>query len=149
MISTPDRQRAFELIETAMAQGACQHQACALLGISARTYQRWPREGGVAVDARPTAERPTPANRLTEAERARILAVCNQAEYSHLPPSQIVPMLADQGEYIASESSFYRVLRAAGQLHRRGRAQPPARRARPRACRADAPNRLWSWDSVP
>jgi len=146
MISTLDRRRAFELIETAMAQGACQHKACELLGISARTYQRWTREGGVAADARPEAERPAPANRLTEAERARILAVCNQAKYSHLPPSQIVPMLADQGEYIASESSFYRVLREAGQVHRRGRAQPPARRAKPKACRADAPNRVWSWD---
>ncbi len=146
MISTPDRRRAFELIETAMAQGACQHKACELLGISVRTYQRWTREGGVAADARPEAERPVPANRLTEAERARILAVCNQAEYSHLPPSQIVPMLADRGDYIASESSFYRVLREADQLRRRGRAQPPTRHSKPRACQADGPNQVWSWD---
>ncbi|BCX82734.1 hypothetical protein MIT9_P2320 [Methylomarinovum caldicuralii] len=106
MISNPDRRQTIELIERAMAQGASQHKACELLGISARTYQRWTREGGVKADARPDAERPVPANRLTEEERARILAVCNQPAYSHLPPSQIVPMLADQGEYIASESSF-------------------------------------------
>ena len=77
---------------------------------------------------------------------ARILAVGNQPDYSHLPPSQIVPILADRGEYIASESSFYRVLREAGQLHRRGRAQPPARRSKPLAYRADGPNQVWSWD---
>ena len=97
MISTPDRRRTIGLIEQAVAQGASQPKACELLGISARTYQRWTRDGDVKADARPDAERPAPANRLTEEERARILAVCNQPEYSHLPPSQIVPMLADQG----------------------------------------------------
>jgi transposase InsO family protein len=146
MISAPDRRRAFELIEQAMAQGATQERACELLGISVRTYQRWTREGGVERDARPEAERPPPANRLSEAERERILEVCNQPEYSHLPPSQIVPMLADQGEYIASESTFYRVLREAGQTHRRGRAQPPQRRSKPEAYCATGPNQVWSWD---
>ena len=146
MISTPDRRRTIVLIKAAMAQGAPQHKACEILGITPRTYQRWTREGGVKTDARPDASRPVPANRLTEAERARILAVCNQPEYSQLPPSQIVPILADQGEYLASESSFYRVLREAGQLHHRGRAQPPTRRAKPKACRADGPNQVWSWD---
>ena len=146
MISTPDRRQTIELIEQAMAQGALQHKASELLGISARTYQRWTCEGGVKADARPDAERPAPVNRLTEEERARILAVCNQPEYSHLPPSQIVPMLADQGEYIASESSFYRVLREANQVHRRGRAQAPTRHSKPTTYRADGPNQVWSWD---
>jgi transposase InsO family protein len=146
MISTPDRRQTIALIEQAVAQGASQHKACEVLGISPRTYQRWTHDGGVKTDGRPDAERPAPSNRLTEEERARILAVCNQPNYSHLPPSQIVPMLADRGEYIASESSFYRVLREAGQLHRRGRAQPPARCAKPKAYRADGPNQVWSWD---
>ena len=57
-----------------------------------------------------------------------------------------MPVLADQGLYIGSESSFYRVLRAHGQVHRRGRARPPQEpRAVPRL-RAIAPNQLWSWD---
>jgi len=146
MISTPDRRRAVELVEEAMAQGASQAKACELLEISVRTYQRWTREGGVERDARPKAERPAPANRLSEAERERILEVCNQPEFASLPPSQIVPMLADQGEYIASESSFYRVLREAGQAHRRGRSRPPQQRAKPEAYRATGPNQVWSWD---
>jgi len=146
MISTPDRRQTVELIETAMAQGASQKKACDLVGISVRTYQRWTRNGGVEQDARPKAKRPVPANRLSEAERQRILEVCNRSEYSHLPPSQIVPILADRGEYIASESSFYRVLRAAGQAQRRGRAQPPRRRSKPVAYSATGPNQLWSWD---
>ncbi len=114
-----------------MAQGASQTKACALLAISVRTYQRWIQEGGVKGDARPEVERPSLANRLSEVEREQILAVCNRPEYSHLPPSQIVPMLVDEGEYLASESSFYRLLHEAGQAQRRGRSQPPQRRAKP------------------
>ena len=47
MISTPDRRETVELIEAAMASGASQAKACETLGLSARTYQRWTREGGV------------------------------------------------------------------------------------------------------
>jgi hypothetical protein len=57
-----------------------------------------------------------------------------------LPPSQIVPRLADQGRYLASESTVYRVPRAEGQLaHRRGE-RPPRARSKPKAIGATAPN---------
>jgi len=57
-----------------------------------------------------------------------------------------VPALADQGLYIGSESSFYRVLHAHGQVHRRGRARPPQEpRAAPRLRAAEA-NQVLSWD---
>ena len=89
------------------------------------------------------------SHRLSEEERQRILLTCNQPEYASLPPGQIVPALADQGHYIGSESSFYRVLHQAGQCQRRGRARPPqAARTVPRL-RADGPNQLWSWDITP
>jgi hypothetical protein len=42
--------------------------------------------------------------------------------FAETPPARIVPALADEGTYIASEASFYRVLRVAGQMNRRGRA---------------------------
>ena len=67
---------------------------------------------------------------MSEAERARIIAVANKPRFAETPPAQIVPALADEGIYIASESSFHRVLRAHGQMNRRGRAQPP-RTSRP------------------
>lgn len=62
-----------------------------------------------------------------------------------MPPSQIVPALADEGVYVASESSFYRVLRAAGQQHHRGLSRKPTKRQPTSHC-AKAPNQLWSWD---
>ncbi|MBL3590123.1 MAG: IS3 family transposase [gamma proteobacterium endosymbiont of Lamellibrachia anaximandri] len=76
----------------------------------------------------------------------RILETCNQAEYQSLPPSQIVPALADKAIYIASESSFYRVLKEADQLHHRGKVQAPRKVARPEAYKATGPNEVWSWD---
>lgn len=146
MISTPDRRETIKLIEQAMAAGALQAKACEALGLSARTYQRWTRKGGVETDGRPEAQRLAPANKLSDAERARIIETCNCPEYASLPPSQIVPALADQGVYLASESSFYRVLRAENQVHHRGRSQAPRQVAKPMAHRADGPNQVWSWD---
>ena len=75
-----------------------------------------------------------------------MLSVANSAEFGHLPPSQIVPRLADQGTYIASESTFYRILNAHGQLRHRSAAQPAKARSKPRALQATAPGQLFSWD---
>ena len=71
-------------------------------------------------DQRPEAKRSAPQNKLSDDEKAAILATCNQPEYASLPPSQIVPRLADKGIYMASESSFYRVLNSFDQVHHRG-----------------------------
>ena len=76
----------------------------------------------------------------------QILAICNQPEHASLPPSQIVPRLADQGRYLASEASFYRVLREADQLHHRGKAQAPRTLSKPTGHKASGPNQVWSWD---
>lgn len=87
-----------------------------------------------------------PRNKLSDAERHRIISVSNQVPYASLPPSQIVPKLADLGEYIASESSFYRVLKSVGQLHQRGRSKKRRRLTPPTTHYADSPNAVWSWD---
>ena len=146
MTSLPDRQQFVSLLDEAVAAGANKVAASAELNLSLRTLQRWMEDGAVRSDARPTAIRPTPANALSQAEREAILALCNRPEFASLPPSQIVPRLADQGRYVASESTFYRVLRAADQQHRRGRSQPPQRRAAPTTHVATAARQVWSWD---
>ena len=79
-------------------------------------------------------------------EREHLLAVVNSDEFGHLPPSQIVPILADRGEYIASESTIYRALRETSQLVHRGAQRPAQRRHKPRALSATAPNQLFGWD---
>jgi len=133
-------------VEEACAAGARRSKACAVLEISPRTLQRWRAEGEVKVDGRKAAgARRRPANQLSEPERKSILEVANQREFASLPVSQIVPALADQGRYLASESSFYRVLRDAKQMAHRGKAKPP-KRQRPTPLAASAPNHVWSWD---
>lgn len=146
MISTPHRQTAVALITEAVTAGARRSLACAELQISDRTLRRWTKDGQVHADQRPIVLRPEPANKLSAAERAAVLEACNSTEFASLPPCQIVPKLADQGRYLASESSFYRILRADGQHHHRGRAKPPVRRNRPTSYQASAPCEVWTWD---
>ncbi|CAB3774381.1 IS3 family transposase ISPpr7 [Paraburkholderia humisilvae] len=93
-----------------------------------------------------TLRRHEPANKLSANERAELLAVANSAGFGHLPPGQIVPRVADQRRYIASESTFYRVLREEKQLAHLRSERPARARGKPRAVCADAPNQLFSWD---
>ena len=67
-------------------------------------------------------------------------------EYTSLPPSQIVPNLLDKGIYHASESSFYRILKEAGQMNHRGRAKAPKKVSKPTSYTATQANQIWSWD---
>lgn len=145
MNSLPERQQVVTLLSEAMLAGARQKAACAVLGLSVRTVQRWQEEDGVCGDQR-LCRRFEPANKLSDAERSELLVVANCAEFGHLPPSQIVPRLADRGEYIASESTFYRVLRTNHQLAHRRADRTAQKRSKPRALCATAPNQLYSWD---
>lgn len=134
------------LVEEACAAGARFANACQTVGLSPRTVQRWRRLGGIASDGRKDASRDrVPANKLSEAEREEVLKTVNEAKFANLAPSQIVPKLADEDRYLASESTLYRILRAEKQLAHRGRAKA-ATNKRPEPVVATAPNQLWSWD---
>ncbi|MFE8114737.1 IS3 family transposase, partial [Brenneria goodwinii] len=61
-------------------------------------------------------------------------------------PAQIVPRLADNGIYLASESTFYRILRRHGQVHHRGRSRAPVTLSKPTSYHATAPRQVWTWD---
>lgn len=147
MIRVEERQAMALDIEEARTSGARMGSACQIVGIDVRTLQRWKAEGGlVAGDRRPEAERPTPSHALTAEERTRILAVANEPRFAELPPARIVPILADEGCYVASESSFHRVLKAHGQTQHRGRAKAPQVRRAPSTHVATAPGQVWCWD---
>jgi putative transposase len=123
MILVEDRQTIAERIGQVQRKGARLKVACELAGIDILTLQRWNREGLQRGDRRPYAIRCTAAHALSVQERQQILQVANEQRFAELPPARIVPMLADEGTYIASESSFSRVLRAHGQVRHRGRAK--------------------------
>jgi putative transposase len=147
MTRLEDRQTLVRDIEQACADGARLAPACALAGIDARTLRRWKAGDGLAHgDRRPDADRPIPSHALSEVERARIIEIANQPRFADTPPARIVPALADEGIYIASESSFHRVLHAHGQMNRRGRAQPPRTSRPPSTHIATGPAEVWCWD---
>lgn len=136
---------AIDLITEACTQGVRKSKACDVAGISLRTLQRW-QKGVDLQDQRANAAK-SPPNKLSDEERSQIIEVCNQEDFRSLSPKQIVPILADRGIYLASESSFYRVLREADQLHHRGRSAAPGKKpAKPDSCTANGPNQVWSWD---
>jgi len=131
-----------ERIEEAVRAGARLERACEVVGVAARTLQRWALPGGE--EDRREGPRRVPKNRLSEAERKTIVATANAPEHKDLSPKQIVPRLADQGLYLASESTFYRVLKAEDLLAHRERSRPPS--PKPKEHLATGPNEVWCWD---
>jgi putative transposase len=146
MISIQDRTKIIDLINKATAAGARISPCCKVVGITIRTYERWIYGGVVNEDRRPSAERPTPQNKLSKEEYDSVLRITNLPEYADLPPSQIVPAIADRGMYVASESTFYRILRNEGMQKHRGRSKTPEKSREPETHIAYAPNRVWTWD---
>ena len=148
MSDTQQRKDLLELIEQACMGGARQAQACAQIGLSERTLQRWQHPDGCAGDRRVRGlrERTEPPNKLSAFERQQAMALLNGEEFKNLPPSQIVPRLADQGRYVASESTLYRLLHQAGQMKHRRLERAPHRRSKPRALTASRPDQIYCWD---
>ena len=116
MIGLEDRQALARDIAIAHAAGARRRMASETAGIKLRTLQRWQAAGEIKPDGRPVAVRAAPRHALSEAERTQVLAVANEPRFATVPPARIVPMLADEGVYLASESTFYRLLHAHGRL---------------------------------
>lgn len=145
MIRPADRRLAVELIQEANQNGARIAKACELLNISVRTYERWVSAGDVKEDLRLHAERPEPKNKLSSKERETVIEIVKKEEFVDLPPSQIVPILADQSIYIASESTFYRILRERNLQQHRGRSNRSKKKL-PESYLATRPNQVWTWD---
>ena len=133
----------IDLIDNAVESGARLKKAADIMGLSARTIIRWRQQGG-GQDQR-KGPSTTPANKLSEQERQQIIDISNSAPLRDLSPNQIVPKLADQGVYLASESTFYRVLKEHKMLTHR-QASKPAVANRPKEHVATGPCQVWSWD---
>ena len=133
----------IDLIDKAVKSGARLKKAAATMGLSARTIIRWRHQSG-GQDQR-KGPSTAPVNKLSEQERQKILDISNSAPFRDLSPKQIVPKLADQGVYLASESSFYRVLKEHKMLTHRQSSKPAVSRC-PKEHLATGPCQVWSWD---
>ena len=148
MTPCEDRQMLLDLIGQSCASGARLHKACAVIGLDSRTVQRWKHPGHQQGDLRAAGKRriTVPANKFSPAERQAALALMNSDQFKDLPPSQIVPRLADQGLYVSSESTLYRLLREVGQLAHRRLERVAQKRSKPRALVATGPDQVYCWD---
>ena len=148
MTSVQQRQKLLGLIDKACADGARLKPACRQIGLSCRSVQRWQRKEAAEGDQRPSGKRryARPTNKLREEERQAVMATLNSEAFKDLPPSQIVPRLADSGVYVASESTMYRLLRQEGQLAHRRSERAAQKRSKPRALAATGPDQVFCWD---
>jgi len=143
LIGESDRERSIVLIQEAMGDGACLKQTCETIGISGRTYQRW--KSGSIEDKRKGAEKNIP-RKLTEEERQEIISVSCSSEFKDSNPYDIFINLLEKETYIASISSFYRVLKEENLLHHRSNRRPRTNRSTPPEAVATGPNQVWTWD---
>ena len=135
------REEAVTLIRQACDEGARRAVACAELGISGRTFERWCKQ----LDDQRQYRDVVPTNKLSAAERQNIIDIATSSDYCDLPACKIVPILADNGQYIASESTFYRILREERLLAHRSRARK-ATHKKPQPHTAHKANQVWCWD---
>jgi len=142
MSSPVVRREVLKLVDEAKSKGATMRRISPIIGYSTRTLKRWRIN---EIDKRTQRNNFKPANKLSDDEKEELIQVANNEEYKNLSPHQIVPKLADAGVYLASESTFYRVLRENKQLKHRHKAKQ-ATRAKPTPLVATRPNEVYSWD---
>jgi putative transposase len=131
-------------IDEAQANGARFEACCECIGIGKRTIQRWRRD--IDKEDMRMGPKTEPKNKLCKRERSLVLTTMNQPEFRDLPPSQIVPQLADLGRYIASESTMWRLLKEAGQNAHRGKKRAAHKRSKPKEKVATGPGQVYCWD---
>jgi putative transposase len=143
MISVEDKQEVIDLIHEAVQSGAGKTKACKIMDISLRTLQRW--ELNCKVDKRKGSPKRV-HRKLSEEEYQEIIDVACSDRFKDLNPHEIVPILAEEGRYIGSESTIYRVLRKEKLLNHRSNSKPGSQNNKPPELKATGPNQVWSWD---
>jgi transposase InsO family protein len=130
-------------IDEAVKSGASKEGSCDIAGYDIRTIQRWDKN--LEGDRRKVREY-VPKNALSAKERENIISCSCSERFANMTPCEIVPTLAEEGLYIASESTFYRVLKAENLLHHRYETKPRTARHHPKELKATGPIQVWSWD---
>jgi putative transposase len=126
LIPAEDRAAVVALLQEGISRGASAKAVADLFGLATRTLRRWGlmiRSQGFCSDQRKGAPRHV-AHRFSEEERQQVLATINDPRFADLTPSQILAILAEEGVYVGSESTIYRIMRQNGLLNHRGRSSP-------------------------
>lgn len=142
MISLDTKQIILDAVQIARDEGARLKVICKHLKLSSRCLQRWSKK--LQVDGRKGSVRNV-AHKLSPEERQLVLDTANSPRFKDMYPNEIVALLASEHNYIASESTFYRILREERMLSHRRKSKAPTRREKPRL-KATGSNQIYSWD---
>jgi putative transposase len=118
-------------------------RACKLVGRPRSTHY-WRSRPKPATPS-PRQPRPAPANALSDAERDRVRALLRDPSFVDKSPAQIWAHLLDAGTYLCSQSTMYRILRAAGESRERRRQATHPAKVKPELV-AHKPGEIYSWD---
>jgi putative transposase len=120
--------------------------ACDAVGAAQASYYRRHRQSPAPVRPAPMPHRDRVQPRaLSVAERQQILDVLHSDRFADLAPAEVWAILLDEGVYLASQSTFYRLLRAAGEVRERRRQATHPAAVKPELA-ATGPNQVYSWD---
>lgn len=115
--------------------------ACAAVGLPRATvYRRLRPRPSSASRARPRSPR-----RLSDDERARVLEVLHSERFADQPPAEVYATLLEEGHYLASPRTMYRILAEAKESRERRPQRAPRSFPKP-SLQATAPNQVWTWD---
>jgi len=138
----------LELVQEGISLGATLKAVANLFGVTTRTLRRWGlmlRAQGFSCDQRKGAARNV-AHRFSAEERQIVLSTVNDPRFADLTPGQIVAILAEEGKYVGSESTMYRIMRQEGLLNHRGRSRPPREPRDPPVLAATGIHQVLAWD---
>lgn len=138
------RKEIIENVENSLHEQVRLSTICQYIGISERTYERWKKENGLLDKRKGSAKHVV--NKLSEQQRDEVVKTCCNEEYRDLNPCEIVPILAENGIYMASESTIYRIFKERGLNKSRNNTKTPNRENKPDELLATGPNQVWSWD---
>jgi transposase InsO family protein len=148
LIQAADREAIVMLLQEGIKHGASAKAVANLFGLATRTLRRWGlmiRAQGFSRDQRKGATRHV-MHRFSEEERQQVLSTVNDPRFADLTPSQIVAILAEEGVYVGSESTIYRIMRQEGLLNHRGRSRPPREPREPPVLEATGIHQVLAWD---
>lgn len=117
--------------------------ACKAVGRSRATHYR--RHRTTPAPPGPARQPKRQPRALSQAEEAEVLAVLRSERFVDIAPGEVHAILLDEGTYLCSVATMYRLLRRTGEVRERRRQATHPARVKPELI-AEAPNRVWSWD---
>jgi transposase InsO family protein len=148
LIAEEDRKKALQLLEEGQREGVPASAIADLLGICLRSLRRWGHAfaaQGFSKDGRKGSQRHV-SHRFNDEERKRVIETINNPRFADLHPAQIVAILAEEKNYVGSESTIYRIMRQEGLLNHRGSSRPTGEKRAVSALEATGINQVLAWD---